>query len=235
MLKHIGKQGDRKIAIIFREVPGEEHMALVSYPDILPQQMHDGLMSAIESTEGQAAENLADALASKMFPDGTVQLQRLHNEGMIKKVRAQDIMVTPTPQASTHVRLDELNKIINEMNSGTDAAQRLADLDAQAGMTGTVNPKDDYGREVGGPRNIPRGSLNETSNPGMRAQTMRAPQGGALSDADIANNLKEQAEQMAAQAKQLVAESERLIAEASEMLGETAPKKRGRPKKSAAA
>ena len=29
MIKHIGKHGDRKVAIVFREVPGEEHMTLV--------------------------------------------------------------------------------------------------------------------------------------------------------------------------------------------------------------
>ena len=32
MIKHIGKHGDRKVAIVFREVPGETHMCLVIYP-----------------------------------------------------------------------------------------------------------------------------------------------------------------------------------------------------------
>jgi hypothetical protein len=36
MLKHIGRHGDRKVAIIFRELPGEEHMCLVIYPETLP-------------------------------------------------------------------------------------------------------------------------------------------------------------------------------------------------------
>ena len=27
MIKHIGKHGDRKVAIVFREIPGEEHMS----------------------------------------------------------------------------------------------------------------------------------------------------------------------------------------------------------------
>jgi hypothetical protein len=35
MLKHVGRHGDRKVAIIFREIPGEEHMCLVIYPDVL--------------------------------------------------------------------------------------------------------------------------------------------------------------------------------------------------------
>ena len=62
MIKHVGKQGDRKVAIVFREVPSEEHMCLVVYPDVLPQSMHDSLMASIESAEGQQADNLGDAL-----------------------------------------------------------------------------------------------------------------------------------------------------------------------------
>ena len=62
MIKHIGKHGDRKVAIVFREVPGEEHMCLVIYPEVLPVSMHDAIMRVIDSPEGQAADNLGDAL-----------------------------------------------------------------------------------------------------------------------------------------------------------------------------
>ena len=44
MIKHVGKHSDRKVAIIFREVPGEEHMCLVVYTETLPVAMHDALM-----------------------------------------------------------------------------------------------------------------------------------------------------------------------------------------------
>ena len=53
MIKHVGKQGDNKVAVIFREVPDEEHMCLVVYPDQLQQALHDDLMNAIQSNEGQ--------------------------------------------------------------------------------------------------------------------------------------------------------------------------------------
>ena len=232
MLKHIGKQGDRKVAIVFREVPGEEHMALVVYPDLMNIQMHDSLMQTIESAEGQTAENLGDAMHRRLFPDGRAQLLALHQEGMIKKVQTETITVTPTN--TSHVRLDELNKILREMKTGEDAVKRMAEVDADAGYTGKASRKDDFGREVGAPTNIQRGSLNATSNPETRAQSMQAPQSGALSDADIANNLKAQAEQMATQAQQLIAESQRMAEEARELLGEPAPKKRGRKPKAAA-
>lgn len=232
MLKHIGKQGDRKVAIIFREVPGEEHMALVSYPDLMKVEMHDSLMSAIESPEGQQANNLGEAIHSKLFPDGRQMLAALHAEGMLKKVQTETITVTPAQNA--HVRLDEMNKIIREMETGADAAQKLADLDADAGYTGKASRKDDFGREVGSPNeSVKRGAptvAGSDADLAARAR-MQAPQGGALSDADIAQNLKIQAEQMAAQAQQLLAESERMTSEAKELLGEPAPKKRGRKPK----
>jgi hypothetical protein len=107
MIKHVGKHGDRKVAIVFREIPGEDHMCLVIYPDTLQQNMHNTLMSAIESNESQQAESLGDALGSKRFGDGTVILNRWHGEGMIKKVQTAQVIVTPTPQS--HVRLDEMN------------------------------------------------------------------------------------------------------------------------------
>ena len=36
-LRHVGKHGDRKVAVVFREVPGEPHMALVVYTELLNQ------------------------------------------------------------------------------------------------------------------------------------------------------------------------------------------------------
>ena len=95
MIKHIGKHGDRKVAIVFREVPGEEHMTLVVYPETLPVSFHDAIMKVIESPMGQEAENLGDALFRSLLSDGRAMLQTLHVEGMIKKVQAKQVTVTP--------------------------------------------------------------------------------------------------------------------------------------------
>jgi hypothetical protein len=234
MIKHIGKQGDRKVAIVFREVPGEEHMSLVIYPDVLPVSMHDSIMRVIESPEGQAAENLGDALFRSLFPDGRPMLQTLHVESMIKKVQAKTVTVTPTP--SSHVNLAEMNEIIRKMKLGEDAVRELADLDANRGMTGKVKQKDDFGREVGAPSEFARGAYVAGSD---AARAMQAPQAGALDDASIAANLKSQAARMAAEAKSLLAESARLEKEAVALSGarpEAAPaKKAGRTKKVKAA
>ena len=232
MIKHIGKQGDRKVAIVFREIPGEDHMALVVYPDVLPMHLHDGLMSAIESAEGQQSNNLGEALHSKLFNDGRPMLTALHAEGMLKKVQTETITVTPAQGSS--VRLDELNKILREMEQGEEAVKRMAEIDADAGYTGKASRKDDYGREVGSPsETIRRGANTVAGSDADLATRAQAPQTGALDDASIATNLKAQAERMAAEAKGLIAESERMIKEANEMLGikEQPKKTRGRKPK----
>ena len=66
-LRHVGKHGDRKVAVIFRQVPNEEHMCLVTYTQLLNQNIHDPLMSTIESDIGQNSEELADAIKQTIY------------------------------------------------------------------------------------------------------------------------------------------------------------------------
>jgi hypothetical protein len=223
MIKHIGKHSDRKVAIVFREVPGEEHMCLVIYPDVLPVSMHDAIMKTLESPEGQNAENLGDALFRSLLSDGRPMLQTLHAEGMIKKVQTKQITVTPTP--ASHVNLEEMNAILNEMKMGEAAVKRLADIDSNRGMTGKAKRRDDFGREVGAP-------VPQTFVAGSDAAK-------ALDDVALSKDLQSQANRMAAEARQLLAESERLMKEATNLSGanpQTKPAvKAGRPKKVKAA
>jgi len=222
MIKHVGKHGDRKVAIVFREVPNEEHMALVIYPDTLPMTIHDRIMAVLESELGQQAESLGDALFRSLLADGRPILQTLHSEGMIKKVQTKQIVVTPN--ATSHVNLEEMNKIIREMKTGKDAIQRLADIENNRGMS-NYKRKDDFGREIGAPTDGIRGS-NVAGSDAARA----------LDDAALAETFRDQAKRMASEAKQLLAESERLMNEANGMSGVApvapAPARRGRKKSS---
>jgi len=255
MIKHLGKHGDRKVAIMFREVPEQDHMCLVVYPQNMQSVLSANFMQALESVEAQQADSLGDAMHSKMFSDGTPMLQRCHKEGWLKKVQTRDIVVTATP--TSNVRLDELNKILNEMKQGEDAIKRMAALDADGGYTGKASRRDDFGREVGGPKYVAPGSLNNTSNKQLnetagvtnpssaamtqptyaQQQAMAAPQTGALTDDVIAHNMKAQADRMAQEAQSMLAESQRMQAEAQSMMPAPAvptKKKRGRPAKAKA-
>ena len=223
MIKHVGRHGDRKVAIVFREVPGEEHMALVVYTDTLPVAMHDTLMRVIEGPVAQNADSLSDVLFRELFNDGRPMLQTLHAEGMLKKVQTKQVVVTPNP--SSHVNLEEMNSILREMNAGEQAIKRLAELDSNKGMTGKVRPRDEFGREVGAPIDqVRQGSSTVAGSDAAKA----------LDDAALARDLQTQAERMSREARGLLAEADRLMKQASGLAGvpsEAAKPKRGRPAK----
>lgn len=194
-LRHVGKHGDRKVAIIFREVPGEPHMCLVSYTEILNQHIHDPLIQCIESDIGQNSENLADALNRTYTKDGKPILQTLHFEGQLKKVQTSQIVMTPAPGAQ--IRLDELNKILDEMKQGEEAVKKLAEIDKSMGMQ---NPAD-VARRMRGPK----------QNDPVQVS------GDALNDSALAMQRRQQAEKMENEAKGLLAEAQRLLKEANEL------------------
>lgn len=195
-IKHVGKHGDRKVAVVFRQIPGEEHMCLVVYTETLNQNIHDPLISCIESPQGQASENLGDALNRAYTMDGQQILQVVHREGMMKKVQTNQIMMTPSPNQK--IKLSELNDILNEMSKGEEAVRKLAEIDASRGLQ---DPKDVAKRM--------RGESTLKNN--------AAPTNVLLGNNDLANDLRKQALKMAGEAKGLMAEADRLLKEASQM------------------
>jgi hypothetical protein len=223
-LRHVGKHGDRKVAIVFREVPGEPHMALVVYTEILNRNIHDPLVQCIESDIGQSSEDLALALNRTYTTDGQIILQKLHAEGMLKKVQTELIVMTPTP--NTRIKLNELNKILDEMKQGEEAVKKMAELDSQMGMQD--------------PAAVAR-RMRGDKVPELDAAPIQAASGDALGDAALAANLRQQAERMSSEAKGLIAEANRLIeqarsldpavAKSSPSIDATPVKTRGRPKK----
>ena len=60
-------------------------MCLVVYPDQLQQALHDDLMNAIQSNEGQEARNLGEALHSKIGSNGESILNTIHKNNFMKK------------------------------------------------------------------------------------------------------------------------------------------------------
>jgi hypothetical protein len=191
-MKHIGRHGERKVAIVYKTVPDQDHMALVVYTETMNMGMHDAMMKVIESKEGQAENELADVLFRNLFTDGRKMLETLHREGMLKKVEARQIIVTPNAKSS--VNLGELNEILAEMNTGKDAADRLANIDANAGLVDPTNKVQ-----------------NESSS-------------GALDDNALAQQQLAQAQRMENEAKSLISESKLLAKEAYKLDASLKPK-----------
>jgi hypothetical protein len=222
-LKHVGKHGDRKVVILFKEVPNEDHMCLVIYPDVLPAPWEDAIMRALTSDMGQQANEFADALHRTLLPDGRVVLETLHMEKMIKKIRTADVIVTP--RSDSKIRLDELNKMLREMKTGEEAVKRMAENDAARGLVDAPTKR----------------AAEQAFKDGRQQAVARAqaPQDGALDDRAIAGNMLAQATRMEAEAKGLIAEAARMKKEAERMdptvtaskIPTEQPAKRGRPSK----
>jgi hypothetical protein len=127
---------------------------------------------------------------------------------MIKKVRSSDIIVTPTGEAK--IRLDELNKMLNEMKTGEAAIKRMAENDASRGMVAPeVKRKAEAEYKAG---------QAAKSVPGYVAPpVLKAGETGAFTDRDIAANMLSQAQAMEANAKAMIAEAARMKKDAERM------------------
>lgn len=147
--KHVGKMKNNaaRIAIVYRTLPGDPLSALVVGTSGLPDAYHDSLMSLIESDAGQQANELADVLSVRRFPDGDPMLGFLHRNGHLKKVPTN--MVLMTQNAKSQIQLDELNKMIAEtkgvdledlaVTDGTQVSKKKAVVKA---LEEIVLPKD---------------------------------------------------------------------------------------------
>ena len=199
MIKHVGRHNNRKIIIVYRQVPNEDHMALIAYSDVLPRMVHDDLMKCVESVVAQNTKDVADVLFRTLMGNGENILSSLHANGWLKKVPCNQVIVTPTANAS--IRLDELNKILTEMEQGEEAVKKLAAIDNQRGMKGGNADNDLFA-----PPNSRAGAVDITDT-----------STGVLTDADLANQRLNQAADMKRQAEQLIAEAKRLEQEAKEL------------------
>ena len=220
MIKHVGKHNNKKVVILFKTVPNEEHMCLVVYPETLPRHIHDDVMSALESEAGQQAKEFSDYLFRVTLQDGNNALATLHKEGMIKKVPTNQVIVTPN--AKSTVRLDELNEILTKMNMGEEAVKELANLDKNAGMTGKRKPAEKTLGEVRAPK-------ESRSTPATVETNIKLDE--ILTDEQLASQRLVQAQKMAAEAKSLLAESERLQKEAAALMGSKEQNVRTKSKK----
>jgi len=113
-IKHVGRINStgRKCIVVFRTLPGDAFNALVAPTELLSDSYHDALINFVESTAGQDAYELGEALARGLFPDGNKMLDALHLTGRLVKVATDQIDMIPNP--STRIKLSELNQIIAE-------------------------------------------------------------------------------------------------------------------------
>lgn len=186
-LKHIGrmKKNQRKVVVAYRTVPGDGTSAIVVTTENLMAEEHDTLMKLVESNAGQTANELAEVMARTPLPDGSNMLARFHKTGKMMKVATNEVEMTP--DTTTKIGLDELNKMI--------ADQRGVSIDDLA-----IKPS---------------ASTTEEAQPEQSMEVVEdvtpATEEGVLSDEDLAAQYRSQADAMFKEAKRLREQAEDLV------------------------
>jgi len=207
-IKHVGVAGrDKKVIIIFREVPGDSESALVIPTGNLTTLYHDDLIKAIESPAAQAMMEPSEYLFRQSFHDGTNMLNTIHQKGWMTKVPTKSIVVTPRPGVS--INLADLNKELNQI------ARKTAIAAANSASTNGSTRSGDIARN--------------TSAPAKDAS-------GVIDDATLAKKFRTQAATFEAEAKRLLREASALAPKGQPVpvlsqVPATVGAKRGRPPK----
>jgi hypothetical protein len=147
-------------------------------------------MSLIESEGAQQANELADVLAVRKFPDGSNMLEWLHSRGSLKKVPTNLVLMTPDTKSS--IQLDELNILIADQKGLT-----LEQLAITEGEAIVVEP------------NAPA-----TQNKWDKAREDRATAKAAKEEAEIVSSISLSPAEMRSRADALYKEAARLRKEA---------------------
>jgi len=177
-LKHVGQlvNTQRRVVVVFREVPNEPENCLVVDTDALPDWMHDDVINAVESPGAQQSANFYEYAQRQMFTDGSNMLQALHRKGMLQKVATDNVALTPN--ASQKVLLSEINNILRD-----------------EGSIAVAPAKDPNQMDIAGK---PVDAVNEIA---PVPQTTENP--GVIDNTDLAKNMIAQAEQFESEAKNL--------------------------------
>ena len=112
-LKHVGKnQHGSRVVVVFRELPEDPDSCLVVHSDSLMDMYHDNIMRTVESNAAQDTVDLFEVLSRSRFSDGGQMLNTLHQRGLLKKYKIDDITMLPMPNRTVSLR--EVNNAIRE-------------------------------------------------------------------------------------------------------------------------
>ena len=144
LTKHVGIYGGKPCVVIFRELPDDTENALIIQSNTLDGQMHDDVMSVIDSREAQESNEVSEVLHRRRLTDGENMLTALHNRQKLQKVPVS--MVTMTPFPNQEVSLTALNAEIRKIHTGsnpplkTEASIQAASVPEQQATTADSDP-----------------------------------------------------------------------------------------------
>ena len=182
--KHVGKLANtqKKVVVVFRELPDDPKSCLVVDTDALADWMHDDVINAVEAPGAQASPNFYEYAERTVMADGTNMLQTLHKTGRLMKQSTDNVLMTPNAEIA--VGLTEINNIVREETKGAKVVEPPKDETPMAG------------KEVKADQAAPAPIVD--ANP-ANAET--------LDDTQMAKNLLAQAKSFETEAKNLKAQA----------------------------
>ncbi len=146
MEKHLGlNKNGNKVAVIFREIPGEPDRCVAANLDRLPDPYRDVLLTIIRSPEAQSRNDLFEALKNRNFHDGQDILSTLHHGKFMDSYNTSTI--TMVMAKNQHVGLHLVNKAIHDSVQHIEKVDSLVEPILKGDMS-VVHKKDELKSEV---------------------------------------------------------------------------------------
>ena len=188
MHKHVGrlKKSQRKVIVAYRTLPGDPNSCVCVTTENLEAADHDSLIKLVESNAGQNSYEFVQAMARTTLSDGSNMLARFHTTGKMVKMSTSEVEMTP--DLSTKIDLDELNKIIAQQKGVTIAELALTENNEEPTTSNT----------------------NKNVVPQAETTTLAENNTDVLTDEQLAANYRSQADTMFKEAKRLREEAEKL-------------------------
>jgi|TARA_R110000851_G_scaffold12905_3_gene44445 hypothetical protein len=190
-LKHVGriKNTGRRCVVVFREIYNteghvvDENNCLVFETESLPDAEHQDLMRIVESDQAQTTGDLFDVLGRSRLGTGEQALNWLASSNRLRKYPSNNVDLTP--DSSTVIGLDTLNKIVKMQKAGA----------SQADIENVLRDDTD---------SSPRDATNAVDSMTEVSDAVEAPSGDVvMDDAALAVSYIDQAKMFEAQAKDL--------------------------------
>lgn len=117
--RHLGsiKNTGSDVIVVFRTLPDEPDHCLVLFRDSIPEVYSHKILTFVNGM-GQRSVDLFEVMHEAGLLEGQNMLSTLYKHNMLKKYKTSDIVMRPG--GTQTIRLDELNKIIEDERKMSD-------------------------------------------------------------------------------------------------------------------
>ena len=118
-IRHIGsiKNTGSDVIVVYRSLPDEADKCLVIFRDSIPEVFSHKILTFVNDI-GQRSVDLFEVMHEAGLLEGQNMLTTLYKHGMLKKYNTSEVVMRPGGNQT--IRLDELNKIIDDERKMSD-------------------------------------------------------------------------------------------------------------------